>query len=245
MMQKQEKVWKMLKRTRKTFIVSDCHFGHVNIALYCGRPYNMVKGNLNPKNISEVKRMNEDILKMFDSLPDDCDIWNLGDVFFPCKNDFESVLEMNKIISRMKGKGRRLFLVLGNHDTLRGDKTRIDFYLSLGFDKVYDTPVIVEDKWILSHEPVYITPGSNFVNLYGHTHDTLIGEDYFTYDYDNYALEKRVAKQKGLQEPEMLKRWPEKAIDLKNYKNVCLDHTKGILEWVGDTFKLGAVCWQN
>ena len=72
----------MLQRTRQTFIISDLHLGHSNIIKYCGRPYHVEGSNRNPANIPEVNRMNEDILKMFDYLPDNCDIWNLGDCFF-------------------------------------------------------------------------------------------------------------------------------------------------------------------
>lgn len=59
------------------YITSDLHFFHKKIALYCDRPY-----DLNDPNI--LNKMNEDLLKQFDKLPDESDVvvWNLGDVFF-------------------------------------------------------------------------------------------------------------------------------------------------------------------
>lgn len=242
----------MLKRTRPTFIVSDLHFGHSNIIKYCNRPYKVEGGNNNPANVPEVKRMNEDILQMFDFLPDNCDIWNLGDVFFAGSNNYKKYLtddkinELKGIVARMKKGNRRLFLVLGNHDNVHFEgKSRLDYYYNLGFDKVYDTPVIIDDKYILSHEPVYIAPGSNFVNLYGHTHDEDIDETYFCMDYENYAMEKRVFKSMGQEAPKLVMRYPERKIDLKNYKNMCLDKNKGILKWESDYFSTAALCWRH
>ena len=221
----------MLKRTRQTFITSDTHFGHSNIIKYCKRPYKVEGGNRNPANIPEVQRMNEDILKLFDKLPADCDIWHLGDFWFKGSHKISpsdqlaTNLLINDAVRRIKQNGRRIFIVLGNHDN---GKPSVKYYLDRGFDKVYDSPVLLEDKWILSHEPVWIEPGSHFVNLYGHTHDLVIPEDYFCYDQENYAQQVR----EGIV-PEM--KWSERKVDLKNYNNVCLDHWHGIPEWKGDT----------
>ena len=52
----------------------------------------MNKGNRNIINASETARMNEDILKQFDDLPDNCDIWNLEDVFFAGRNRYKELL---------------------------------------------------------------------------------------------------------------------------------------------------------
>ena len=221
----------MLKRTRQTFITSDTHFGHSNIIKYCKRPYKVEGGNRNPANIPEVQRMNEDILQLFERLPADCDIWHLGDFWFngshkvSPEDQLATNLLINDAVRRIKMNGRRIFLVLGNHDNGRPS---VKYYLDRGFDRVYDSPVILEDKWILSHEPVWIEPGSHFVNLYGHTHDLVIPEDYFCFDQENYAQQVR----EGIV-PEM--KWPERKVDLNNYGNVCLDNWHGIPEWKGDT----------
>lgn len=188
--------------------------------------------------------MNEDILKMFDNLPQKCDIWNLGDVFYQGGHKLIKQVDTLKLfVQRMKGENRRLFLVMGNHDDLHlKDQSKVQFYYELGFDVVYDTPVIIEDKWILSHEPVYIEPGSQFINLYGHTHNLEVNRDYFCYDYENYAEVVRKAKESGLQEPPMEKIYPEKTISKNNYKNMCFGFNKGLLKWEKDQF-IPIRCW--
>lgn len=114
--QEQDRRKKMQKRTRDTYIVSDLHFMHPNIIKYCGRPYKVEGPNSNPANKAEVERMNEDILKMFDKLPDSCDVWNLGDVFFlgttqqtTFLNNPDNVVKLKEMVKRMKGKDRKLF----------------------------------------------------------------------------------------------------------------------------------------
>lgn len=160
-----------------SYICSDLHLYHTNIIKYCNRPYE--------PNTEGTLKMNEDILKNIDALPDDATLWNLGDVFFgklAAKLEFD---ELQAVVSRMKGKGRTLKLILGNHDRevrryLKAAKpyvNAVSFFQDLGFDMVYDHPILIESKTsatniILSHEPVLIpigTPG--FINYYGHTHD--------------------------------------------------------------------------
>ena len=219
----------MIKLNRKTYIVSDSHFFHVNIVRYCVRPYNV--SDLKNKDFlnEEILKMNEDIMKEFDALPEECDIYNNGDLFFVGDENRKKFLnscldEMKAMVKRMKGPTgkRKLILILGNHDNFHlPNESRIKFYYDLGFDKVYDTPIIIEDNFILSHEPVYISPANNFINLYGHVHDLDIEENYFCYDYDNYAMITRVAKQEGIEPPPIELKWPERRIIVNKYLNVC------------------------
>ena len=227
----------MIKLSRKTYIVSDNHFFHTNIIRYCARPYNV--SELKNKDFlnEEILKMNEDMLKEFDALPEECDIYNNGDLFFVGDENRKKFLnsyldEMKAMVKRMKGPTgkRRLFLILGNHDNFHlPNESRIKFYYDLGFDKVYDTPIIIEDNFILSHEPVYISPANNFINLYGHVHDLDIEENYFCYDYDNYAMITRVAKQEGIEPPPIELKWPGRKIILSKYLNVCWDKNHKIL----------------
>lgn len=213
----------MVKLDRKTFATSDPHFYHNNIISYepeSRKAYKAAEKN-DMSNLDELERMNEDLLKEFDSLPKSCDVWILGDIWFCGRSHTDWLLDrygiLKRMVARMKGEDRKLFLVLGNHDILHfHNQSRLAFYYSLGFDKVYDTPVIIEDNVILSHEPVYISPANNFVNVHGHTHSLCIKEDYFCYKFDNYAEQLREGKVPKMD-------FPERKVLTEKYKNVCWD----------------------
>jgi calcineurin-like phosphoesterase family protein len=183
---------------------------------------------MTPEGIAQMK---EDLLSQFDKLPEECVVWNLGDLY-DTRPD-HSLDEVRRDVKRMKGPAgkRKLYLVLGNHDCCKHKRSRINFYYAAGFDKVYDSPIIVNDKFIFSHEPVYIKPGSDFINVYGHTHDIPIDTSYFTKDFDNWAMIARVCRKDGLPEPKIedFIKWPEKVVEMDNYYNVCWDYRHEIL----------------
>lgn len=212
------------KKNPDVYIISDLHLDHTNIIKYCNRPY-----ELTPE---DTARMHEDLLSEIDKLPTTCTLINNGDLLNTKEHDLAYVKE---IVKRMKGpKGlRKLILILGNHDICKLHGRRLAFYYAAGFDKVYDSPIIVDNKFILSHEPVYIKPGSNLINFYGHTHNENIDEDYFTYDFDNWAMIAKVCRKDGLPEPNLedYKKWPDKKVSLDNYFNVCWDSCKKILNY--------------
>ena len=84
----------------KIFITSDLHLFHQNIIDYVNRPF-----EFSPAGCSQ---MNEFIFQKFDKLPEDCLIWNLGDVLLNRKVPKDKV---SYIILRMK-QNRRMNLIL-------------------------------------------------------------------------------------------------------------------------------------
>jgi calcineurin-like phosphoesterase family protein len=73
------------------------------------------------------------------------------------------------------------YLVRGNHDTESDE-----FYISeCGFAKVYDHPIIVDDFWIFSHEPMYINKYFPYANIFGHVHDN---PSYATFSSRHYCI---------------------------------------------------------
>ena len=175
------------------FVTSDLHLYHTNIIKYCNRQFDYSSEGCS--------QMNEFILKKFDALPEDCLIWNLGDVYLNLRLEESRI--MNDIM-RMK-KNRKMNLILGNHD-LRAKKkpfsNYIEYFEHLGFDKVYKGPFQFENI-MLSHEPVFIDSKSPLVNVHGHTHDTMVTEDYFTGEYNTS--------------------YPKQKVDPAKYINICMD----------------------
>lgn len=60
-------------------------------------------------------------------------------------------------------RARKKILLLGNHDKKKD-------YKGL-FDEIYDGPLLIEEKILLSHEPVYGLPWC--LNIHGHDHSNI------------------------------------------------------------------------
>lgn len=137
------------------FFISDTHFGHENIIKYCDRPF------------TTVKEMNEKIIKNWNSVVKRDDIvYFLGDFCFGDVNP-------EKMLKKLNGKKR---MILGNHDRIKGGVlTSLDFWKSVGFEIVYDRPVVYNDYFILSHFPINGS-GKNypFLNIHGHIHNSVL-----------------------------------------------------------------------
>lgn len=122
---------------------------------------------------------------------------------------------LKKYIPQMKGKK---ILILGNHD-----KYAKKFYNEL-FDEVYDHPLFVNSRIVLSHHPIPVEPG--VLNLHGHTHYVkLQSEQHINLcvehtNYEPVRLKSYIGYLSNLEKPDrkFLKEW---------YKDIQL--------WVGET----------
>ena len=207
------------------YITSDLHYHHRNIIKYCNRPYEL--------SLDGIAKMNEDILKQFDELPEGSTILNLGDILLNSSKTFD---ELKYLVDRMKANNKKLWLVMGNHDRelsrylkKQDFESSYDLLVALGFDRVYDKPIYM-DGIIFSHEPIY-----NTKNCHGHTHDIDIDKDYFNHECENWAMMERVkkeaiSKQKNL-DIDTSKNLTGREIDVKNYFNICWDKHYRILPY--------------
>jgi len=144
------------------FFCSDTHFFHANIIKYCNRPWNSGKdeaGNIIVTD-DDVTHMNEEMIKRWNSVVSKNSIvWHLGDFSFGGKENLES------IFPKLNGK---INLVMGNHDHYK-----IDYYYKVGFHRVYDKKIIVNDFVILSHAPLmFLNDNTPFFNVFGHIHNS-------------------------------------------------------------------------
>lgn len=131
---------------KQIYLIADTHFGDEAILRYENRPF------------ASIEEMDEAIIQNWNSLVTQEDtVFVLGDV---------SAYAMEKtsaIIHRLHGEK---YLIMGNHDTA----AEAD-YLACGFAQVSRYPIIYENFWILSHEPLYINRNMPYANIFGHVHD--------------------------------------------------------------------------
>lgn len=131
----------------KIWIISDYHFNHKRIIQYCDRPF------------SNVNHMNNEMIKRWKNTVSNKDkIFVLGDIGFGTTDE---------MIRLMKGLTGYKILVRGNHDKSFNDGA----LMKMGFSEIYKYPIILEEKYILSHYPLEAVVGSNMVNIHGHIHD--------------------------------------------------------------------------
>ena len=148
-----EAIWILTKFGRdkpmqpNTYFISDTHFYHGNIINYCNRPF------------SSIEEMNNQLIENWNSIVKPTDIvYHLGDFSFGGKE--------NLLTIKPKLNGR-INIVLGNHD-----KYKTKFYYDVGFNRVYDKPILINGFYILSHEPLeFLNSNSCFYNIFGHVHD--------------------------------------------------------------------------
>ena len=131
------------------WIWSDLHLGHEAVIKYENRPFEGA-----PQMSQKLRKSWQEKVKSQDI------IINLGDIAFKSNKG-----DLTKVISNLPG---RKWLILGNHD--RGHS--MAWWRDVGFERVYDFPIIYEKFYILSHEPIYINQSMPYVNIHGHTHSS-------------------------------------------------------------------------
>lgn len=108
---------------------------------------------------SNVDEMNRKIISNWnDVIAENDEVYLLGDV---------GTTEYIKLLNGTK------YLVKGNHDTESNE-----FYRNAGFKEVYDKPIILNDFWILSHQPIYVCKNMPYANLFGHIHNSPLYKDF-------------------------------------------------------------------
>jgi len=136
------------------YMIADQHFFHANIIEYENRPF------------QSVEEMNAYMLKKWNSRVSKKDkVYFLGDLCIPSRMYAELVPMLN---------GYKI-MVMGNHDCLSHR-----CYLEAGFEEVSRYPIILNDFYILSHAPLYLSSSMPYVNIHGHTHGkSMIGANYY------------------------------------------------------------------
>lgn len=140
------------------YFIADTHFSDASIMRYENRPFR------------DVQEMNENIIKNWNEVVAQTDeVYMLG--------DFGASGQEIEVLSKLNGAK---YLVKGNHDTASNE-----YYRSVGFAEVYDKPIILENFWILSHEPLYVCENMPYANIFGHVHNSPL---YKTFSKQHYCV---------------------------------------------------------
>lgn len=131
----------------KDYFIADTHFGGENIRRYENRPF------------ETATEMDEKLIENWNGIVTAEDtVYVLG--------DFSDYIEAEKdaeILSRLNGTK---VLVMGNHDSHRTPQE----WRELGFAECFSLPVIYQQYFMMSHEPLYINTNMPYANFYGHVH---------------------------------------------------------------------------
>ena len=132
-------------RRNKIYFIGDTHFWHSAIIEYCNRPF------------KSAEEMNSGLIKKWNNTVRKNDVVYVVGDFALCGKD--KIIEIGK---KLNGRKR---LILGNHDG-----ASLKTYQEAGFDFVYNHPILLEGKYIVSHIPEEYN-GDEFVNIFAHVHD--------------------------------------------------------------------------
>lgn len=132
----------------KVFIIADNHFADENIIRYCNRPF------------ASAKEMDEVIIKNWNETVSNNDVViHLGDFALGSREYCADICK------RLNGKK---ILIKGNHDTHSAQ-----FYRKCGFAEVSKFPIIYDNFYIMSHEPLQLSETTPYYNCYGHVHNDM------------------------------------------------------------------------
>lgn len=137
----------------KTYIIADTHFGDASIIISIGRDF---------KNTYE---MDKYMIEKWNSVvTNDDDVIVAGDFLALPKENKKEYVE--KILSSLKFKN--LELVMGNHDTKELVEIMRDFSKNIN---IYRYPIVKDEFWIVSHEPMFVNERTVWANVFGHIHN--------------------------------------------------------------------------
>lgn len=131
----------------KDFFIADTHFGGENIRRYENRPF------------ESAAEMDEKLIENWNnSVSAEDTVYVLGDF-----SDYEDKEKDKAILTRLNGIK---ILVMGNHDRHRTPQE----WRELGFAECSPWPILYNQYFMLSHEPLYINSNMPYANFYGHVH---------------------------------------------------------------------------
>ncbi|MDR0284173.1 MAG: metallophosphoesterase [Propionibacteriaceae bacterium] len=130
----------------KTYFIADLHFGDSRIIGYENRPF------------QSAAHMDAELITRWNRTvgPDDR-VFLLGDVAITSP---EATAAATTQLAGYK------ILVLGNHDR----HLPVAWWFTAGFQEVSAYPLVLDEFYLLSHEPLYVNATMPYANIFGHVH---------------------------------------------------------------------------
>ena len=130
----------------EVYLISDLHFFHDKVIRFNDRPF------------VDIEEMNHMLILNWNSIVNKNDkVFVLGDIAFYCNKSM-----LTNIIRKLKGNK---VLIMGNHDRNKS----ISWWYDVGFKEVCKYPILYNNNFILSHEPIKNVP-CGYLNCHGHVH---------------------------------------------------------------------------
>ena len=150
-----------MKDNSKIWLISDFHLYHKAIIKYTERPF------------SSIEEMNHKLIINWNSIVKNDDrVFFLGDF---CLAGKEQIISCGQQL-----KGRKI-LICGNHDS-----GSLKTYFEAGFEQISKYPLLLENEYLLSHEPI---KDCKYKNIHGHIHNHPLSfdnpENYFNVSVEN------------------------------------------------------------
>ena len=129
------------------YLIADTHFGGESIIRYENRPF------------QSVEEMEQVLISRWNKVVEDNDtVYILGDF-----SSNQSAEKDKQILEKLKGTK---ILIMGNHDRHRTPEE----WRKLGFAECSAWPIIYNEFFMFSHEPLYLNRNMPYANIYGHVH---------------------------------------------------------------------------
>ena len=134
------------------FFVSDFHFSHANILNFERHQFNTIE--------EHDQYLVKQITEWSERLPKGSTLYNLGDFG---STDYLWTTDI------LRNAGINCIFIYGNHDS-KSDLEKFEAY----FDEVYQYPIYLSQKLVISHYPVAVFEDT--INVHGHLHGSVLDQ---------------------------------------------------------------------
>lgn len=130
------------------YLIGDLHFFDPNIIAFTRLEFD------------SVDQMNRTMISNWNkAVTEEDKVFVLGDFFALNHCNEEQISDVLEVLNG------QIVLIAGNHD-----RENLDLFRRTGLVEVIEYPILKDEFWILSHEPMYVSTFSPYANIFAHVH---------------------------------------------------------------------------